>query len=204
MAVTLNALTTGVGGLQTTADTSGVIALQSNGTTSVTINSFGIGLGSAVPSSGIGIQFPATQSASSDANCLDDYEEGTWTPTLVGSTSGSATITSTTARYIKIGKQVTIWAELTGISRNTLSGIARFSLPFTASAITAYPTGVMRYTGLTNMGTSTVVDPVVSPATAFIFFQSKNSTGFVVTDLTNSNFNTTFDLYMINLTYEVA
>jgi hypothetical protein len=29
-----------------------------------------------------GVQFPATQSASADANCLDDYEEGTWTPTV--------------------------------------------------------------------------------------------------------------------------
>ena len=29
---------------------------------------------------GTGISFPATQSASSDANTLDDYEEGAWTP----------------------------------------------------------------------------------------------------------------------------
>ena len=41
MAVTLNALTTGVGGLQTTGDTSGVIALQSNGSTMATISTSG-------------------------------------------------------------------------------------------------------------------------------------------------------------------
>lgn len=150
------------------------------------------------------ITFPATQSASSDANTLDDYEEGTWTPTIVGSTSGSATIGAlNAARYIKIGKQVTIWTDMQSISKNTLNGIARLSLPFTAST-GSYPTGVMRYDGLTSMGTSTVVDPVVSPGTNFIFFQSKNATGYVVTDLTNSNFNATFALYMVTVTYEVA
>lgn len=49
---------------------------------SAAINTYGIGLGNSTPSSGMGIKFPATQSASSDANTLDDYEEGTWTPTL--------------------------------------------------------------------------------------------------------------------------
>ena len=47
-----------------------------------------ISVGGATPSaSGAGITFPATQSASTDANTLDDYEEGTWTPT-VNSTGG--------------------------------------------------------------------------------------------------------------------
>ena len=50
-----------------------------------------IGVGNATPSaSGAGITFPATQSASTDANTLDDYEEGTWTPTIAAS-SGSIT-----------------------------------------------------------------------------------------------------------------
>ena len=31
------------------------------------------------------LKFPATQSASADANTLDDYEEGSFTPTLGGS-----------------------------------------------------------------------------------------------------------------------
>jgi hypothetical protein len=40
-----------------------------------------IGVGGATPSTGgKGITFPATQSASADANTLDDYEAGTWTP----------------------------------------------------------------------------------------------------------------------------
>lgn len=49
-----------------------------------------------------GIAFPATQSPSANANTLDDYEEGTWTPTLTGF-SGSPTVT---ANYVKIGQVV--------------------------------------------------------------------------------------------------
>jgi hypothetical protein len=139
MAVTLNALTTGVGGLQTTGDTSGVIALQSNGTTSVTINSFGIGLGSAVPSSGIGITFPATQSASSDANTLDDYEEGTWTP--VDGSGASLSFTSVSGTYIKIGRTVTCLFDLTYPSTANSSQAVIGGLPFSGtrgSMITSY------------------------------------------------------------------
>jgi len=56
-----------------------------------------------------GITFPATQVASADANTLDDYEEGTWTGTLGGTTSESGqTYISRTGSYVKIGKQVTI------------------------------------------------------------------------------------------------
>jgi hypothetical protein len=50
MAVTLNALTTGVGGLQTTGDTSGEIQLQTNGTATLTVNTSGnVGIGTAIP-----------------------------------------------------------------------------------------------------------------------------------------------------------
>jgi len=40
-----------------------------------------------------GIGFPATQVASSDPNTLDDYEEGTWTPTLTNVTVGNGSFT---------------------------------------------------------------------------------------------------------------
>jgi hypothetical protein len=58
--------------------------------------------GGTTTANGIGITFPATQSASSNANTLDDYEEGTWTPVAWG----SGNISSAAGRYIKIGKQV--------------------------------------------------------------------------------------------------
>ena len=74
------------------------------------------------PTSGIGVQFPATQSASSDANTLDDYEEGTW------SASGITTVNCTGAsfsegRYTKIGNIVHIQGKfsLTVTTANTLT-----------------------------------------------------------------------------------
>ena len=60
--------------------------------------------GSTLSGSGSGVQFPATQSASTDVNTLDDYEEGTWTPSL----GGTATYTSRTGSYTKIGRLVTL------------------------------------------------------------------------------------------------
>ena len=58
-----------------------------------------------------GIKFPATQVASTDANTLDDYEEGTWTPTVVGSTTAGTYETQTAnGFYQKIGRDVTVRA----------------------------------------------------------------------------------------------
>jgi len=68
-----------------------------------------ISVGNVAPTtSGAGITFPATQSASTDANTLDDYEEGTWTPNI----GGNATYYSQTGRYVKIGNTVTLYMYL--------------------------------------------------------------------------------------------
>ena len=92
-----------------------------------------IGVGAATASaSGSGITFPASQSASSDANTLDDYEEGTWTPTqgagltVVGAFSSSG-------RYTKVGRLVTLTGRVGGAtSVATTAGTVMFTnLPFT-------------------------------------------------------------------------
>jgi predicted RecA/RadA family phage recombinase len=66
-----------------------------------------VALYGALPVTGTGITFPATQSASSDANTLDDYEEGTFTPS-VSAASGSYTTTTSSGKYVKVGRLVTI------------------------------------------------------------------------------------------------
>jgi len=88
-----------------------------------------VGVGGATPAaSGAGITFPATASASSDANTLDDYEEGTWTPTGNGISFSSATGT-----YTKVGRIVTVTYDVTFPSTAN-GGQARLqSLPFTPS-----------------------------------------------------------------------
>ena len=54
-----------------------------------------------------GIKFPATQVSSDDANTLDDYEEGTWTPQV--NLLGTLTYTAyQIGKYQKIGNNVTV------------------------------------------------------------------------------------------------
>jgi hypothetical protein len=80
-----------------------------------------------------GVTFPATQVASADANTLDDYEEGTWTPTAA-SQGGSITSYSANGSYVKIGKTVFVRAEITITNVGTASGrIDGGGLPFTQS-----------------------------------------------------------------------
>jgi hypothetical protein len=96
-----------------------------------------ISVGGAAPTtSGSGITFPATQSDSSDANTLDDYEEGTWTPTFQFGTAGNLTIvySSQVGKYTKIGRTVHVEMTMatTTFTHTTASGNASISgLPFT-------------------------------------------------------------------------
>ena len=90
--------------------------------------------GGTTTADGIGITFPATQSASTDANTLDDYEEGTWTPTAGGVTVNSGTPVYSGA-YTKIGRIVFIRISQSG-GDITLqgNGLSSFSgLPFTVA-----------------------------------------------------------------------
>ena len=68
------------------------------------------------------IQFPASQNASSNANTLDDYEEGTFTPALtIGGSSAGITYTTRNGAYTKIGRLVTIQlgVKMSSIGSNT-------------------------------------------------------------------------------------
>jgi hypothetical protein len=129
------------GGFQIADETAG-------GATRLEINSVGnatfeknIGIGATTPTtSGTGITFPATQSASTNANTLDDYEEGTFTPTITGTTTaGTGTYGSQDGRYTKIGRVVNYqiyisWSAHTGTGNMDLSG-----LPFATLAGTYFP-----------------------------------------------------------------
>jgi len=151
-------------GIIVSGDTSGAVTLQAPavaGTVTVTLPatsgtmatlttpSFAttIGVGAATPSaSGAGITFPATQSSSSNANTLDDYEEGTWTPVMSGSTTaGTGTYTGQAGAYVKIGSVVYYsldlsWSAHTGTGNMNLSG-----LPFTSNG--TYCAGALRASG---------------------------------------------------------
>jgi len=130
-------------GIAVTGDNSGQLEIQTNsGTTAITVTTGQgvkvkntIGVGDATPStSGAGITFPATQSASTDANTLDDYEEGTWTPSLTfGGNSASMTYSGQLGNYTKIGNVVYVQFRINLSNKGSSTGTAALSgLPFTA------------------------------------------------------------------------
>jgi hypothetical protein len=114
----------------------GRFVVTTEGTERARVDSSGrllVGTSSANANGGIlqltsGITFPATAVAASDANTLDDYEEGTWTPTAANFTlGGSSTLTGT---YTKIGR--VIYFSVTFVNTGTIaySVSAFISLPF--------------------------------------------------------------------------
>ena len=123
------------------SDTTNKVDIQANGSSYFeggTVRFIStISVGNATPSaSGAGITFPASDSPSSDANTLDDYEEGTFTPnqgsglTVVGTFSSSAT-------YTKIGRQVTVTGKVSGTTSVAASsdGVICSNLPFTPASL---------------------------------------------------------------------
>ncbi|GIR00956.1 MAG: hypothetical protein CM15mP10_0190 [Actinomycetota bacterium] len=64
-------------------------------------------------------------------NNLDDYEEGSWTPT----SRNDGSFTSATGRYVKIGQQVTVWGYIPTVTNNTSNNLLQCSgLPFTVTS----------------------------------------------------------------------
>ncbi|RTM07399.1 MAG: hypothetical protein EKK31_11590 [Hyphomicrobiales bacterium] len=117
------------------------------------------------------IKFPATQVPSSDANTLDDYEEGTWTPTITA-TSGTFTSTSATGSYTKIGRLVSIRVSITITTVGTASGGVVFTLPFTANA-----TGGWGMAGRENASTGKMLQSLIlgSATTSNAFYYDNTS-----------------------------
>ena len=83
-----------------------------------------------------GIDFASTSDASGmTSEVLDDYEEGTWTPTITGLGNHNNTAASTWGKYTKIGNRVFITFRYQWTSRTTTNGGVIFlgSLPFSAT-----------------------------------------------------------------------
>ena len=121
----------------------GLIAPSTTLTTPIVATTMGVG-GATPSGSGSGISFPATQSASSDANTLDDYEEGTWTP-VFASDGGSITGGSKYASYTKVGNVVSIQIFIGGpfTVSSPSGGLTITGFPFSAGATN--PNGIAAF-----------------------------------------------------------
>jgi hypothetical protein len=95
------------------------------------------------------------------ANLLDDYEEGTFTPTVTAQTAGSPTYSAQSGRYTKIGNHVTIQGYV-AISGGTLpSGnyVTLGGFPFatqTFSPLTV-ATGSLFYDNITGLASGDTI-----------------------------------------------
>jgi hypothetical protein len=93
--------------------------------------SSGIGIGAATATTG-GIQFPATAVAIADGNNLDDYEEGTFTPTIFYSGTNTPSQLVQLGRYTKVGRLVQVQILLNWNENGSTGNVSIASLPFTS------------------------------------------------------------------------
>ena len=131
---------------------------------------------------GIGIVFPATQVPSTNANTLDDYAEGTFTPVVIGiTTAGTATYTNQNGRYTKIGRQVFVemwvnWSAGTGTGDLAIAG-----LPFTVGITpVTYPSANIARTNNITWTAGSIPCANFNPGTTqILFFQQPSGGGAV-------------------------
>ena len=140
---------------------------------------------------GHGIDFSATPNSGTTgtthtSSLLDDYEEGFWTPTFIG-TSGTFTQGQQLGSYTKIGNLIhlTWYAGVTALGTAT-GNIQIGNLPYAAlgggTTNTRITTGSCMVDNLTLSSGKTWVHPYMSHgATAIQFYQSGTNTGWTTT-----------------------
>jgi hypothetical protein len=164
-----------------TNDTKRINVHETTGDTTIETGNLVIG------TSGKGIDFSATADGTgsgSTSEVLDDYEEGTWSPQIGGSTTAGSYNKTGEGYYIKVGRQVTVWLNCTG-SVSGASGTTRITgLPFTAASNNAsngytavYSAGSVQY--WSGFGSADILGALIVVGTTYIYFHTDNgsSTG---------------------------
>lgn len=103
------------------------------------------------------IAFPATQNPSADANTLDDYEEGTWTPVLTFATPGDLNVVYSAQEglYTKIGRLVTAVCTINTSTFTFTSASGNCNItgfPFANHATVRARSGTAQFQGVTKAG----------------------------------------------------
>lgn len=117
------------------------------------------------------------------ANALDDYEEGTWTPTFsFTDAQGGHTFAASVGRYVKVGNTVTINAYVRFSALNTAAGSARMSnLPYTPiNTSELAQVGNAAFSGMANSsfnGANGGQCAILNPNDATIRFFTMNGSG---------------------------
>jgi len=135
------------------------------------------------------------------ANKLDDYEEGSWTPTvLFGGASVSVTYDAQVGRYTKIGNSVSASCFMDLSSKGSSTGSAVLGgLPFTSLNVAS--NNVATTLRLQSISFADVPMAYLTPNSTVVQLQESNNAG-VVTTLTDGNFVDSSTV-MVSVTYRV-
>ena len=194
----------------TVTNLTGTASININGTvgaTTANTGSFttmkastGAAVGGATPGAG-GLAFPATAVAVADANTLDDYEEGTWTPALAfgGGTTG-ITYAGQGGYYTKVGRVVTLTGGINLSSKGSATGAATITgLPFPTKSGPPYldpgTSGVISNSG--NLTTLTGIFLFADHTSSSVDLKTGANANFTDTSFANNTV-----LYGISLTYQ--
>jgi len=112
------------------------------------------------------IVFPGTNVVSTNANTLDDYEEGAWTPACP-----NVTVAASEGKYTKVGRLVTVQGYATWPTTSDTNDIEISGLPFTINNSESGRGGA--YITYTTAGSSYLVD-----GDGLYFLGAKNNTKF--------------------------
>ena len=178
----------------------GMILPSTTLTTPIVATTMGVG-GATPASSGSGITFPATQSASTDANTLDDYEEGTFTPSFTNISGGAIK----SGIYVKIGSTVfvrMIFANM-ACTGSTSVASAITGLPFTSSlGDDNFGLAIGEYYNITNpSGATQIIAYINQNNTTGGLYAINGSTG---ASLTTSNFSAASATLVVSGVYKAA
>ena len=150
---------------------------------------------------GYGINFAATSDAGGmTSEILDDYEEGTWTASVVGSGGGTAQTMS--GYYTKVGNKVYVHASaVSGLNLSSSSGVLVINgLPFTAKSGAYQAFQLIHNNAGTYPSGRTQVEGYVSGNTQIVAITSGSGVGW--NDF-NIGSNTSAGI-IVSGTYEVA
>ncbi len=153
------------------------------------------------------LKFPATQNPSSNANTLDDYEEGTWTPVIGGSGGQSGqTYGLQDGRYVKYGKWVNIIALVlfSGAvgAKGTITGVVEIQgLPFALG--TQYSTGPCLWDQIVIPPVYMTCEAIPSTTKMSILANTAANGNLLGSNITTTSLGDS-SLFLVSATYEAA
>ena len=176
---------TGSGSIEIAPTAAGTINNMSIGATTALAGRFTdvtLTTGNVIVASGQGIDFSATPGTGT-SELLNDYEEGTWTPSLAINTPGdlSVTYSTQTGYYTKVGRFVTVSFQLitSAFTHTTASGAWRIAgVPFLASPNTLYVNGtIAAFQGITKANYTTFGSTTSTGSAQFLLYASGSAQG---------------------------